>query len=735
MSGKRTALLIVTDTYQDETFSRLRAPQADAAALADVLRDPEIGDYTVEVLTNQPSQVARVRVNRLLNSAERDDLILLYVSGHGVKDESGRLHLVSTDTERQLLAATGVSAEFVRELIDHSNAGTVVVWLDCCYAGAFPSGRIPKAEGEVDVLAQLRTRTGRGCAVMTASTAIQFAYETAGTEIAGEQAPSVFTDAIAEGLRTGAADLNADGEIDAAELYSYVHDRVRASTPAQTPTRNDQVSGELYIAHSTRGLRLDPRLPAVIRQALRSSYLRVQLGAVHALTDLAADGDDVAEATLVRLAEGSGEIAAAASKALLPNTAVAEEIDQLRLRLEVQQRTTAEALDRLLRDVPAPGPVDQRTSPQPRQSAPRRPAVLRAPRPVPLTLPEGVSRMSDRDLWLATLAFTLVVLVAAGIVFVAPIGVTVLAAIGAAVIAAWLFVSFRLFYRDTSVTLTRAAVGTRRATFSPDGSLLSYQDDDLATWHTGTWTRVNTLMDHQFEGEAAFSGDGALLATTTRGMRRVEAWHTTDWTLATSLAAETQHVGAMAFSPSRAMLATSGRPGVVQLWDTETWTLLHQVAELDEGVHAMVFSPDGGSLAIAGDKSLTVLDTDTWAERADLAAQHPGWLQCLAFSPDGTTLATVGLMDRAVRLRSTAPPTVVAEHPSYVQHLAFSPDGRLLATACRDRAIRFWDTADWSILRKVVGHRGPVTSVAFSPDGNVLASTSTDGTVKLWAVG
>ncbi|KAA2245912.1 caspase family protein, partial [Solihabitans fulvus] len=90
----------VTDTYQDTTFSQLRAPHADAEALAAVLRDPEIGDYSVEVLTNTPAHEVKVRVNRLFSTAHRDDLILLYVSGHGVKDEAGRLYLVSTDTER-----------------------------------------------------------------------------------------------------------------------------------------------------------------------------------------------------------------------------------------------------------------------------------------------------------------------------------------------------------------------------------------------------------------------------------------------------------------------------------------------------------------------------------------------------------------------------------------------------------------------------------------------------------
>ena len=101
MAGTRRALLIATDVYTDPTFSRLRAPQHDANDLANVLSDKEIGDYQVDVRTNTPS--------------------------HAVKDESGQLHLATTDTRRRLLAATAISAQFIRELIDHSPARRVVV--------------------------------------------------------------------------------------------------------------------------------------------------------------------------------------------------------------------------------------------------------------------------------------------------------------------------------------------------------------------------------------------------------------------------------------------------------------------------------------------------------------------------------------------------------------------------------------------------------------------------------
>jgi hypothetical protein len=311
MTDRRTALLLATDSYADPAFEGLTAPRQDAAELAGLLGDPEIGGFTATVLDNPTCNDARIALNELFSDAGREDLLLLYVSGHGVKDEAGNLHLVLRDTRRNLLAATAISAQFVRDLIDHSPARRAVVWLDCCYAGAFPAGMIPKAEGTVDVVAQLNTRSGRGCAVMTASTHIQYAYERGGpVEHGGGIPSSVFTNAIVAGLRTGAADLNADGEIDAAELYSYVYDQVRLVTPSQTPTRNDQLSGELYIARSKLGLGLPAGVDLQIRFALRSPYRMIRVGAVRQLGEMMREGDAAALTALRLLAASTDQVLA-----------------------------------------------------------------------------------------------------------------------------------------------------------------------------------------------------------------------------------------------------------------------------------------------------------------------------------------------------------------------------------------------------------------------------------------
>jgi hypothetical protein len=303
-NGRRLALLIACDDYADPGLGPLRGPARDVGELRAVLADPGIGDFTVTVLANRSAHEVRVAISRLFSTARRNDLLVLHISGHGVKDAAGRLHFAAADTSLDLLSATGISADFVRDEVDRSPARRVVLWLDCCFSGAFPAGLVPKSGGRVDVVDQLSAGAGRGCLVMTASTHVEHAFEIGtGPAPAERTAPSFFTEAIIEGLRSGDADLDADGQIEAGELYTYVRERVRSRTPHQTPTRSDRVSGPVYLACSRKSPPLPHGLDPELRAALRSRHATVRGGAFRALSSAADDGDPAAIEALRTLSE------------------------------------------------------------------------------------------------------------------------------------------------------------------------------------------------------------------------------------------------------------------------------------------------------------------------------------------------------------------------------------------------------------------------------------------------
>ena len=73
-----------TGSYADATLAALRAPGRDASGLADVLRNEEIGGFSVETVLDAPADVLRRQVARFCAQARTpSDLALVYLSSTG----------------------------------------------------------------------------------------------------------------------------------------------------------------------------------------------------------------------------------------------------------------------------------------------------------------------------------------------------------------------------------------------------------------------------------------------------------------------------------------------------------------------------------------------------------------------------------------------------------------------------------------------------------------------------
>jgi len=143
---------------------------------------------------------------------------------------------------------------------------------------------------------------GRGRAVITASNSMEYAFEGSTLTDESDVRPSVFTAALVEGLATGDADRDEDGWISLGELYDYLFDRVREQNPNQTPSRDIEMQGELYLARSRRRRIKPVPVPADLQAAVDDPNMFTRLGAV---TELRA-----------RLASENTEVAAGAFEAL-----------------------------------------------------------------------------------------------------------------------------------------------------------------------------------------------------------------------------------------------------------------------------------------------------------------------------------------------------------------------------------------------------------------------------------
>lgn len=194
-------------------------------------------------------------------------------------------------------------AEQLNHAIEGCASRQKILILDCCYSGAFPAGRAVKADDEVHAAQRF---SGRGRSVLTAADSTQYAFEgdrlistTCGG--GGPDSPdrsgvgaggvSVFTRHLVEGLRSGEADLDGDGDITIDELYSYVHDRVVAEKPQQRPKKQTDVEGRTVLARNVNWT-----LPGYLGNSLDSPIATDRLGALDGLVHLCRIGNDTVRA-------------------------------------------------------------------------------------------------------------------------------------------------------------------------------------------------------------------------------------------------------------------------------------------------------------------------------------------------------------------------------------------------------------------------------------------------------
>jgi uncharacterized caspase-like protein len=226
----KIALLIGISDYA-QGLNSLPSAVRDIEAMRRVLQHSEQGGFDqVGVLANPEPMTMQEAIETLFSNRSKEDLVLLFFSGHGVKDDSGRLYFATSLTRKNsagtLVRATAVPASFVQDVMSYSRCKRQVIILDCCFSGAFAEGMTAKDDDIVDVQTQLG---GEGRAVLTSSTSTQYSFEQQGSSL------SIYTRFLVEGIETGAADMDGDGWISIDELHDYARKKVQAAAPAMKP--------------------------------------------------------------------------------------------------------------------------------------------------------------------------------------------------------------------------------------------------------------------------------------------------------------------------------------------------------------------------------------------------------------------------------------------------------------------------------------------------------------------
>ena len=208
--GKRIALLIGMSQYDDIEIESLQTPPHDVAAMAEILANPWRGGFDVwPPLFNPDLLEFQEKVAELFKTLGKDDLGLLFFSGHGVLD--GRdLYLPTRTTKSKLYQSTSVTADYIHDLSFKSHSKHQIMIFDCCYSGSFST------------VWKYRDRTSGGRVLLASSRSAQKSYQHEGR--------SLFTHYLVEGIVTRAA-VDINGKMPVEKLHKYVKTKIKEIKP------------------------------------------------------------------------------------------------------------------------------------------------------------------------------------------------------------------------------------------------------------------------------------------------------------------------------------------------------------------------------------------------------------------------------------------------------------------------------------------------------------------------
>jgi hypothetical protein len=650
LPGGRSALLITTAAYADAQLAWLRPPVSGAHDLAAALADPRAGGFAVDMLTDGTETEIRLAVGRFLAGRSPQDTVVLYLSCHAIRDRA-RLYFAATDTWLRYPQRSALPVAAVLGELDRCGAGNRLLILDCCFSGGFA-----EEKGELDVAAELAL-DGRGIAVLSGSRAREYSYE--GRPIGPELPRSVFTEGLAVGLATGAADADGNGSVTVAEAYNYAYRYVTQNTPRQAPQYYlEDGHGEILLARTRPRTQPHPRLSvAEPPPGARGRFA----GGVRE-PGAPASWPDGSSVTLA-----SGNTAAPAARAAMHAAAPA-----------AAQSPGQQA-------PPQPAPA-QPPGPQPAaaHSAAAHPAAAH-PAAAHSAAGHASAAHATSDTSAAILeqdrdnAYCVTFSLDGGLLASGGWGRPV---------------RIRDAYGDRLVRELRSAgPSIYDLAFSPDGTLIATGGRDgtvgLCELATGKKVRSRKPGGAAVRG-VAFSPDGTvLLSAHEDGVARL--WDVPPLGRIRELRADGETIFGAAFSPDGTLVAAACADGAIRLWSTVGGEPLSVLRRHTGWATAVTFTPDGSRVVSAGADGAVQFHNVVTGEAAGILRAGDGILNAISLSPDGTLVAG-GYETGAVTVWeiATSRYQTLLGHAGHVNDVAFSPHSRALASAGKDGTVRLW---------------------------------------------
>ncbi|KAJ4863639.1 WD domain, g-beta repeat domain-containing protein [Trichoderma breve] len=281
--------------------------------------------------------------------------------------------------------------------------------------------------------------------------------------------------------------------------------------------------------------------------------------------------------------------------------------------------------------------------------------------------------------------------------------------------------------------------------FLGDGLIAFPSSNIITLWREETAENVHILRGHKEHiTSLEFLPKHQWLASASQNESFIRLWDPNSGLELYTLNSHNPGIRSISFSFDETKLA-SGYKDAIEIWDFENMgpdpqgLNMRRIEHFEDSKHveSVVFSPKDLSLASVLTGGLIRI-WDTCAFRHEVKGsvtqidRHTCAIQCLRFSHNGEFFATA---DRDGKIciwdGKTGDYRISIESKGCELHL-ISPDDQSLVTSSADGVMAIWNTGNWLLRRKLIGHRDKVLCVEFSPDGRHMASASHDGTIGIW---
>jgi len=232
------ALVVGVASYQH--MPSLKYTDDDAYQLYAFLKSPEGGavpNDNIKVLVDDVATKNNIllAMDQLFSKADENDVVLLYMSGHGLEGS-----FIPSDFDGY---NNQISYNAINDILEESNAKHKLLIADACHSGSLVASRgssyAPAVNNYYNILENLNSG---GTAMLLSSAAKEVSLEYSGLR------QGVFSHFLMQGL-SGKADRNHNKVVTISELYHYMYNGVRDYTQnAQSPILTGSYNKEMPVA-------------------------------------------------------------------------------------------------------------------------------------------------------------------------------------------------------------------------------------------------------------------------------------------------------------------------------------------------------------------------------------------------------------------------------------------------------------------------------------------------------